>query len=232
MPVLKYRPNVGSPWQVVGITGQTQVVGMFPQIIVTAPTGSTVTCSKGDVVLSVEEVDGTWTFILNEYGTYTVAISNGTITHLKKVVVNAVAQYNIDMDYKLRLYENGNEYEEVTGGWVRGDNVSDNYITKYDDRLLIYYGRAGNPVVAKTVNNISTSMYSSLHVIFSLESYIDESNFAKVGFVDGDSWNLVENTTDTSMREVTIDISSIDISAPVYINGYDVRINLYKIWLE
>ena len=59
MPVLKYRPDVKSPWQVVGITGQKQVVGMFPQIIVTAPTGSTITCSKGSTVLNAEEVNGT-----------------------------------------------------------------------------------------------------------------------------------------------------------------------------
>lgn len=88
MPVLKYRDKVGSPWQVVGITGQT--IGMFPQIIVTAPTGSTVTCSKGGKVLTTEEVGGKWTFNVPEYGEWTV--SDGTSSDI--VVVDAVKQFS------------------------------------------------------------------------------------------------------------------------------------------
>ena len=89
MPVLKYRPSVGAPWQVVGITGQT--IGMFPQIIVTAPTGSTVTCSKGSTVLHAEEVNGTWTFNVPEYGEWIV--SDGILSIV--VVVDAVKQFYI-----------------------------------------------------------------------------------------------------------------------------------------
>lgn len=86
MPVLKYRPNVGAPWQVVGITGQ----GLYTQIIVTAPTGSTITCSKGSTMLHAEEIDSTWTFNVTEYGEWTV--SDGVIYNA--IIVDSVKQYH------------------------------------------------------------------------------------------------------------------------------------------
>ena len=41
---------------------------VWPQIVVTAPTGSTVTATLGDKVLNAAEVDGTWTFDIPAYG--------------------------------------------------------------------------------------------------------------------------------------------------------------------
>ena len=89
MPILKYRPNVGAPWQVVGITGPT----FCPQIVVTAPTGSTVTCTKGAIVLNAEEVEGTWTFNVPEYGEWTV--HSGLLA--TSVIIDSVKQYSLEL---------------------------------------------------------------------------------------------------------------------------------------
>jgi len=89
MPVLKYRPYVGAPWQVVGTTS----AGLLPQIIVTAPTGSVVTCSKGSTVLNTEEVDGTWTFNVPEYGEWTVYSELLTAS----VTIDSVKQYSLEL---------------------------------------------------------------------------------------------------------------------------------------
>ncbi len=69
-----------------GFTG-----GILPQIIVTAPSGSTVTCTKGTTVLTAQEVSGTWTFNVPEYGEWTV--SNGIMSNV--VTIDAVKQFHI-----------------------------------------------------------------------------------------------------------------------------------------
>lgn len=76
-----------------------------PQIVVTAPTGSTVTCRKGDIILTAEEVDGTWTFNVTEYGEWTIVANDGT----KAVLVDAVKRYAVNFEYVIL------EYIESTG---------------------------------------------------------------------------------------------------------------------
>ena len=91
--------------------------GLLPQIIVTAEPGSTVTCTKGDIVLTAEEVDGTWTFDVPEYGEWVVTSGYNTQT----VFVNTVMQYYVVMYDQLinytMLYDCGDECAQVTGGW-------------------------------------------------------------------------------------------------------------------
>lgn len=67
-----------------GFTG-----GILPQIIVTAQAGSNITCTKGTTVLTAQEVSGTWTFNVPEYGEWTV--SSGTDFSI--VVVDTVKQF-------------------------------------------------------------------------------------------------------------------------------------------
>ena len=106
--------------------------GETASIIVTAPTGSTVTCTTpGGIVLTATEVSGTWTFTkLKVYGTYTVTATNGTKTATQDVLVDSATQYDIELEYKLWLYKDGDECENITGGWVGTDGgyyASGNY---------------------------------------------------------------------------------------------------------
>ena len=168
MPVLKYRPNVGSPWQVVGITGQKQVVGMFPQIIVTAPTGSTVTCTKGSTVLNAEEVDDTWTFNVTEYGEWEIKSigTSGSITKLR-CKVDTVKRYTVTLfeqivNYKM-LYEPGEEHIEETGGWAF--NSSNSAVSNKTDSCIEILGGSPSWGNAYTINPIALDGYNNAYFI-------------------------------------------------------------------
>ena len=72
---------------------------VWPQIVVTAPTGSTVTAALGDKVLNAAEVDGTWTFDIPAYGAWAITASLGEDTKTKIVTVGEVKQYTLLITY-------------------------------------------------------------------------------------------------------------------------------------
>ena len=78
---------------------QLPILGFNPQIVVTAPTGSTVTCTKDTIVLEVDEVEGTWTFDVPDYGTYIITATKGSSTATGEVSVEVVQKYTIALDY-------------------------------------------------------------------------------------------------------------------------------------
>ena len=78
---------------------QLPSLGFKPQIIVTTDTGSTVTCSNGYTVLTAEEVSGTWTFDIPEYGIWTLTATLNGETETNEVVVSEVKQYRAKVQY-------------------------------------------------------------------------------------------------------------------------------------
>jgi len=68
--------------------------GLVPLIVVTAPTGSTVTC---DSIVGTES-SGTWTFKV-AIGSHTIVATQGSSTKTETVVVDAVAVYPITISY-------------------------------------------------------------------------------------------------------------------------------------
>ena len=142
-----------------GFTG-----GILPQIIVAAPSGSTVTCTKGETVLTAQEVEGTWTFDVPEYGDWTV--SDGDVS--KTVVIDSVKIYNERLyeqvvNYTM-LYDYGDECADITGGW-NTDVTKSGICVKNDTNI---YGKGiGNSggATISTANNISADGYSSLALI-------------------------------------------------------------------
>lgn len=80
-------------------SSQLPALGFTPQIVVTAPTGSTVTCTKGSTVLTASEVSGTWTFDVPDYGTWTINAVKGSESASDTVGVTEVKQYNVSLAY-------------------------------------------------------------------------------------------------------------------------------------
>lgn len=99
--------------------------GLKPQIVVTAPTGSTVTCTTpGGIVIQGIEISGTWAFAnLPGLGTYTINASLGTQSKTKSVIVDRVGVFEVEIIYRLYLYNLGDECTDVTGGWLYGNYV-------------------------------------------------------------------------------------------------------------
>ena len=56
------------------------------------------------------------TFVV-KVGTYTVQGILNTDGTSEEVVIDTIGQYSVELDYKLWLYREGDECEEVTGGW-------------------------------------------------------------------------------------------------------------------
>lgn len=72
---------------------------VYPRIVVTAPTGSTVTASNGTKILSAQEVDGTWTFDIPSYGAWAI---HATLDHDEKtkiVLVEEAKRYTLTITY-------------------------------------------------------------------------------------------------------------------------------------
>lgn len=74
-------------------------VGMTAQIVVTAPTGSTVTATLGTKVYTATESGGKWTFDVEDYGTYTITATKNGQTATDTVTVSVVQQYTATLSY-------------------------------------------------------------------------------------------------------------------------------------
>lgn len=55
---------------------------------------------------------------LRDLGTWTVTATNGTQTVTQDVLVDVITEYEITMAYRFYLYNEGDECEDVTGGWT------------------------------------------------------------------------------------------------------------------
>ena len=105
----KQAKLTGTQGQVVMINAQGAAeaqdahFGFSPQIVVTAPTGSTVTCTKGSTVLTASEVSGTWTFDVPDYGIWVINAVRGGESASDTVGVTEVKQYNVSLAYT-RIY--------------------------------------------------------------------------------------------------------------------------------
>ena len=93
--------------------------GLRPQIIVTAPTGSAVTCQKGSTTLTAAEASGTWTFIVPDYGTWTVNASLGGDSASESVNVDTVKQYTLTITYLSDTFAD-NKWSAIIGACQSG----------------------------------------------------------------------------------------------------------------
>ena len=131
--------------------------GLKSQIVVTAPTGSTVTCTTpGGIVIQGLEVSGTWTFSdLPGFGTYTITASLGSQSETESVVVDKVAEYRVAITYRLYLYNLGDECTDVTSGWEFSVEQSNSNTWDY------YVSQQGTRTKKKNADNIELSLNST-----------------------------------------------------------------------
>ena len=105
------------------ITPEANAGGFVPQIIVTAPTGSTVTAALGDKVYTAQEQDGKWIIDVPSYGTYTVTAALAEQKATAEVTVTAVQQYPVTLACAA-IY--GAEWDGTsTTVWSRTDLATD-----------------------------------------------------------------------------------------------------------
>lgn len=75
-------------------------------IVVTAPTGSNVTATKGDITLTAPEVNGTWTFSVPEAGTWTLTAIKGSDS--SSTTIDVIGSYDAELVYNWTATITGN----------------------------------------------------------------------------------------------------------------------------
>lgn len=101
------------------MVGRTNVAGerLRSIIAVTYPEGSICTCSDGTKTLKAKDTSGKSLFNVT-VGTWAVSCTDGRSTASKKVSVTAEGHgESVTLSYELMLYDSGNQYTGVTGGW-------------------------------------------------------------------------------------------------------------------
>ena len=146
---------------------------LSPIIVVSAPTGSTVTCKKGSTVLTAEESSGTWSFAIPAYGTWTVTgVSMGTTVE-KTVNVTAIEVYFVALEFIPDVLNNAT--------WAQIKQASDagiasNYWSVGDTKQITINGKVSDGL---TLSNYSTYVYI---IGFDHNSAVEGTGIAFGGF--------------------------------------------------
>lgn len=146
---------------------------LSPIIVVSAPTGSTVTCKKGSTVLTAEESSGTWSFAIPAYGTWTVTgVSMGNTVE-KTVSVTAIEVYFVALEFIPDVLNNAT--------WAQVKQASDagiasNYWSVGDTKQITMNGKVSDGL---TLSNYSTYVYI---IGFDHNSSVEGTGIAFGGF--------------------------------------------------
>ena len=180
---------------------------------------------------------------IRDLGTWTVTATDGINTATQDVLVDVITEYEIEMTYKLWLYKNGDEFENVTGGWQKTyfANGSGGTATKNETNLYMVGANAstwGNCGFA-TVNPISCEGYSKLYILADNHPASGSRNFANVtnGYGNqGDSFvqELLLSTIGDNLIIDASDLLSNLNNKHLFINAanYTHTMTIHSVWLE
>lgn len=127
--------------------------GLSPRIVVTAATGSTVTCTKGGTTLTATEVSGKWTFNLNDFGTWTVNATLGGKSATKDVDVAWAQLYEVTLLF-VDATLNDNSWEDIAK--VAYTSEGANYWSVGDTKQITINGKLSDGL---TLSNYKTWVY-------------------------------------------------------------------------
>ena len=147
--------------------------GLSPRIVVTATTGSTVTCTKGGTTLTATEVSGKWTFNLNDFGTWTVNATLGDKSATKDVDVVWAQLYEVTLLF-VDATLNNNDWETIKQ--VADASAGANYWAVGDTKQITMNGKVSDGL---TLSRYSTYVYI---IGFNHNSSVEGTGIAFGGF--------------------------------------------------
>ena len=127
--------------------------GLSPRIVVTAATGSTVTCTKGGTTLTATEVSGKWTFNLNDFGTWTVSATLSGKSKTQDVDVVWAQVYEVTLSF-VDATLNNNDWETIKQ--VADASEGQNYWAVGDTKQITINGKLSDGL---TLSSYSTWVY-------------------------------------------------------------------------
>ena len=212
----------------------------------------TVTCTKdGKSYTAIwDDTDQHWEIVGLPLGTYTITATNGTETRTKTVLIDITGVYEIEISYPRWLYKDGNQYEDLTGGFVQ-TTTGDYYGYKFTGivnfnttSIYVSVDSTGNELpFVNTVNKIDFSNYSKIKVEYSFATSGSRDSTRKVTIwltseIGKDSMQnyqkLYEQIPDGS-GTLEIDISAVNTSYYFVIaadSNPGVHATINKVWVE
>lgn len=224
------------------ITGTFEAADPYAIIGVTYPEGSVCTCSNGSVTLTAKDTTGKALFVIPSAGTWTVKAVKGSKSTSKTVSITAEGQVEtVTLMYTLELYNSGNQYTDITGGWVlksNGDTIDD---SKFASDHVVISPLYPHSIVLATKNKIDLTNISVLKIV--AHGYLtgDSTTYAsgffgisanQTPYSDGwgsasSDWVAKTNLAKTDAYAVyTLDVSSI--SGSYYVCVCCVAAGSYK----
>ena len=181
-------------------------------------------------------------------------------THTIKIIVTDGKQEisqtkTIVTEKRIYLYSNGEEYTDITGGWVKAFSTYSGTGEKKDNYLYCYSPINQNVFSTyyfKTTNKIDLEEYKSLcsEVSVTVHSNGSGGHFAKFGTWNGNDYqyygSMVREPDSSNYKrldsgenqKISIDISNLKekscITAGITSGGANdsISANIYKVWLE
>lgn len=154
-------------------------------IVVTAPTGSTVTATLDGTVYNAQEVNGTWTFKVRKFGTYTVTATLGTQTASTTVNVTEARTYEVLLAYTLSVSISGKLAASAYYCYVQINNVyygnRNNKVTNFPANINIEPGTEILVGMNGSRNNPSTCTVNGQKVISVSSASIKTYTFTPTG---------------------------------------------------
>ena len=127
--------------------------GMKPKIIVTAPTGTVVTATKGTTVITAGESGGKYVILADDYGVWTIAGTKGSQSVSQDVNVVAVDTYEVTLEFTPKVL-NDATWEQIRD--VADASTGPNYWSVGDTKEITLNGKLSDGL---TLSNYSTYVY-------------------------------------------------------------------------
>ena len=192
----------------------------FAVIGVTYPAGSVCTCSDGIKTLKLKDTSGQGFFLIPYAGTWTVMCYDGADydssenKKSKAVEITSEGQSkSVELSYwHGELYYNGNQYVDITGGWIKYENTIT--ITFGASSITATGGVSGSPNMSSiyTSKKVDLSAYNALRVTATNDS--TDIAYAQLKVTNSNS-QVDENAVSYSNLEkgtnieTTLDVSSL-----------------------
>lgn len=224
-----------SPARQVVVTADYDVTMSFfsASIVVTYPEGSTCTCSDGATTLTAPDTSGSHTFVVSNAGTWTVSCTDGDSTDSQAVTITTNGEsQSVALGYTLWLYKDGVFHDTYTMSGAKVYNNStytgtyDPNVTNADGVLTLYTtktGKAGTSIGYATDNKIDMSKYSTLEIDITSITWGTGMNgalcvaTARAGYIPSIALASIAISKDTTIGELTLDISEVNDEAYVVI---------------
>lgn len=216
------------------------------------PTGATCTVSNGSKIYTALDTSGAAAFIVDP-GEWTVTAVSGSDTASKSISVTDGGFASVELSFwQGDLYYNGDEYTEITGGWI--DVYTRGGVTKNADSITVLGGANYTCRGVTTAEKIDIAGFSKLNITMktvtggdtgaSFLALVDADNTGSIrkdnGY-GGDMISPVVSVLTNSQTTFSVDISSLAESnkTEYYVvyyvagtSGVERKREFTHIWLE